>query len=44
MADAYIAERCDDKSFREWREFVARPENSPETFATVTGVPAASPL
>ena len=38
--EAFIAERCDDKSFREWREFVARPENSPETFATVTGVPA----
>ena len=40
MADAYVAERCDDKSAREWREFVSRPENSPEAFETVTGVPA----
>jgi formate dehydrogenase major subunit len=40
MSDAYIAERCDDKSFNEWREFVSRPENSPEATAEVTGVPA----
>jgi formate dehydrogenase major subunit len=40
LAEAYIAERCDDKSFGEWREFVARPENSPEAFEEVTGVPA----
>ncbi|MFZ2387243.1 MAG: formate dehydrogenase subunit alpha, partial [Polaromonas sp.] len=42
LADSYIAERCDDKSFREWREFVARPENSPEATAQITGVPAAT--
>ena len=36
----YIDARCDEKSFREWREFVARPENSPEAVALVTGVPA----
>ncbi len=41
MADAYIAERCDDKSFNEWREFVSRPENSPEATEAITGVPAA---
>jgi formate dehydrogenase major subunit len=40
LAEAYIAERCDDKSFQQWREFVARPENSPEAFEEVTGVPA----
>lgn len=40
MADAYIAQRCDDKSFREWREFVAKPENSPEASEAITGVPA----
>ena len=40
MADAYIAERCDDKSFREWKEFVARPANSPEATEAVSGVPA----
>jgi len=39
--EAYVAERCDSKSFNEWREFVARPENSPELTEEVTGVPAA---
>ena len=41
LADEYIAERCEEKSFLEWREFVARPENSPEAMELVTGVPAA---
>jgi len=41
LAEPYIAERCDDKSFNEWREFVSRPENSPEATETTTGVPAA---
>jgi formate dehydrogenase major subunit len=40
LATAYIAERCDDRSFAQWHDFVARPENSPETFEAVTGVPA----
>ena len=39
--EAYVAERCDAKSFAEWREFVARPENAPEAFEATTGVPAA---
>ena len=39
--EAYVAERCDAKSFGEWRAFVARPENSPEAFEATTGVPAA---
>jgi len=39
--EAYVAERCDAKSFAEWREFVARPGNSPEAFEATTGVPAA---
>jgi formate dehydrogenase major subunit len=38
---AYVAERCDDKSFEHWRAFVAKAENSPEAFEAVTGVPAA---
>ena len=38
MADAYVKERCDDKSFREWCDFVSKPENSPEAFESVTGV------
>jgi len=39
--EAYVAERCDARSFDEWRAFVARPEHSPEAFEAVTGVPAA---
>ena len=41
LAEQYIAERCEEKSYREWKEFVARPANSPETLEAVTGVPAA---
>ncbi|WOB07117.1 formate dehydrogenase subunit alpha [Piscinibacter gummiphilus] len=38
--EAYVAERCDTKSFNDWRNFVSRPENSPEAMEAVTGVPA----
>jgi formate dehydrogenase major subunit len=37
--EAFVAERCETESFRIWREFAARPENSPEALETVTGVP-----
>lgn len=40
LDEAFIAERCESKAFRLWREFVARPDNSPEAMAEVTGVPA----
>jgi formate dehydrogenase major subunit len=40
LANDYIAERCDTRSFSEWREFVARAENSPEATEVETGVPA----
>jgi formate dehydrogenase major subunit len=40
VQEAYVAERCDEKAYREWREFVARPENSPEASSADTGVPA----
>ena len=40
LAQDYIDERCDAKSFASWRDFVARPENSPEAMADVCGVPA----
>jgi formate dehydrogenase major subunit len=39
--EAYVAERCDLRSFEQWREFVARPGNSPEALEAATGVPAA---
>jgi formate dehydrogenase major subunit len=38
--EAYVAERCDPKSFAQWRDFVARPENSPEAMQAVSGVPS----
>ena len=38
--EAFVAERCEAKSFNEWRDFVSRPENSPEAMAPITGVPA----
>lgn len=41
LAEQYIEERCDLKSYNEWKAFVARPENSPEATEEITGVPAA---
>lgn len=39
-AEDYVAERCDKKAYTAWREFVAAPEQSPETLADVIGVSA----
>ncbi|NKI67978.1 formate dehydrogenase subunit alpha [Collimonas pratensis] len=36
----FVAERCDQKSYADWKEFVLRPEHSPEAAAEITGVPA----
>ncbi|MBY0468781.1 MAG: formate dehydrogenase subunit alpha [Burkholderiaceae bacterium] len=41
VKEDYVAARCEAKSFSDWREFVARPANSPEAMEAVTGVPAA---
>ena len=41
LDEAFIAERCDDKAFSQWRDFVVRPENSPEAVQEATGVHAA---
>jgi len=40
LDEAFIAERCEERAFAQWRDFVAQPENSPEAMADVTGVPA----
>lgn len=40
MANDFIAERCDLRAFSQWRDFVARAENSPEATEAITGVPA----
>ncbi len=39
--EAFVAARCEPKAFAQWREFIARPENSPEQMEIHTGVPAA---
>ncbi|KAB2639123.1 MAG: formate dehydrogenase subunit alpha [Verrucomicrobia bacterium] len=36
----FIVERCEEKAFNDWQEFVCRSDNSPEAMAAVTGVPA----
>jgi formate dehydrogenase major subunit len=39
--EKFIAERCEVQAYADWREFAARPSNSPEAMEAVTGVPAA---
>ncbi len=38
--EAFIAARCDDRSFSDWLAFIRKPENSPEAVAEASGVPA----
>jgi formate dehydrogenase major subunit len=40
FAAEFIAERCEEQSFKDWTAFVLQPENSPEAVAAITGVPA----
>jgi len=40
MDEAFIKERCDLASFKEWLEFIKGEENSPEEVSKVTRVPA----
>ncbi|CAN0035987.1 unnamed protein product, partial [Chrysoparadoxa australica] len=37
----FVRDRCEVDEYAEWRDFILRPENSPETVAEITGVPAA---
>jgi formate dehydrogenase major subunit len=37
---AYVAERCEPADFARWEEFIAQPENAPESTELITGVPA----
>ncbi|MBV5286208.1 MAG: formate dehydrogenase subunit alpha [Methyloversatilis discipulorum] len=41
VKEDFVRERCEWHSFEQWRDFVARPENSPEAMEQHTGVPAA---
>lgn len=38
--EAFVAERCEDASYRRWAEFIADASNSPEAVEEVSGVPA----
>ena len=40
LKEDFIRERCDIKSYEEWKAFVSRSENSPEAMEAITGVPA----
>ena len=40
--EAFVAARCEARAFADWREFVARPANSPEALEAASGVPAAT--
>jgi len=37
---AFIAARCDQKSWLKWRDFIGREQNSPESTERITGIPA----
>jgi len=38
--DEYALERCEPKSWQEWKAFIADPRHSPEATESITGVPA----
>jgi len=38
--EKFVAERCDSRELKQWRDFAAKEQNSPEAAAKVTGVPA----
>jgi formate dehydrogenase major subunit len=42
LDEAFVRNRCEQPAFAQWREFILRPENSPEAVAEITGVPAES--
>lgn len=37
----FVAQRCDLENFRQWADFVAQPQHSPEAVEEITGVSAA---
>ena len=40
MNQEFIDQRCEEKAYLQWRDFVSLPGNSPEAMEEVTGVPA----
>jgi formate dehydrogenase major subunit len=41
LDEEFVKARCEQPAFDQWKQFVMRPENSPETVADISGVPAA---
>ena len=40
MDDSFIKSRCEDDAFKAWKDFIIKPENSPEAMSAFTGVNA----
>ncbi len=40
MDDSFIKSRCEDDAFKVWKDFIIKPENSPEAMSEFTGVDA----
>ena len=40
MDDSFIKARCEDDAFKSWKDFITKPENSPEVMTAFTGVDA----
>jgi formate dehydrogenase major subunit len=40
MDDSFIKARCEDDAFKSWKDFITKPENSPEAMSAFTGVNA----
>ena len=38
--DEFVNERCDQREFQTWKDFILEPRNSPEEMEKITGVPA----
>ncbi|HMT93097.1 formate dehydrogenase subunit alpha [uncultured Thiothrix sp.] len=40
LDEDFVRTRCEQPAFAQWREFILRPENSPESVSEITGVSA----
>ena len=40
MNESFIKARCEDEAFKAWKDFIVKPENSPEAMSVFTGVNA----
>ena len=40
MNESFIKARCEDDAFMAWKDFIVKPENSPEAMSVFTGVDA----